>query len=477
MTRSTPLLATLTLLASALSAQPNILFILADDMGYGDVGALNPNSSIPTVHLDRLAREGMTFSDAHSPSAVCTPTRYGIVTGRYCWRSRLKRGVLNGYGTPLIEADRLTVASFLRDQGYRTGIVGKWHLGLGFAKEGKKFDFSKPVSNGPHTHGFDFSHVIPASLDFPPYLYVRNGTITEFPTIEQSAKKFPGFLRKGERAPDLTIENCLDDLAREAAAFIDRESRTEQPFFLYLPLTAPHKPVSPHRRFVGKTKLGPYGDFVVQVDATVGKVLAALDKADLADKTLVIYTSDNGSFMYRQEGGDDHVTDNTIQAYSPGNHTANGELRGTKADIWEAGHRVPFFARWPTKIQAGTVTDTTICLTDFFATAAELIGADIPEGAAPDSYSFSHLMLGQEMHRIRPPVINHSIAGMFAIRRGAWKLVLGNGSGGRQPPRGKAFAKPYQLFDLSQDLAEQNNLIESQAEIAAELEAAFEKIR
>lgn len=477
MTRSTPLLATLTLLASALSAQPNILFILADDMGYGDVGALNPNSSIPTVHLDRLAREGMTFSDAHSPSSVCTPTRYGIVTGRYCWRSRLKRGVLNGYGTPLIEADRLTVASFLRDQGYRTGVVGKWHLGLGFAKEGKKFDFSKPVSNGPHTHGFDFSHVIPASLDFPPYLYIRNGTITEFPSIEQSAKKFPGFLRKGERAPDLTIENCLDDLAREAAAFIDRESRTEQPFFLYLPLTAPHKPVSPHRRFVGKTKLGPYGDFVVQVDATVGKVLAALDKANLADKTLVIYTSDNGSFMYRQERGDDHVTDNTIQAYSPGNHTANGELRGTKADIWEAGHRVPFFARWPTKIQAGTVTDTTICLTDFFATAAELIGADIPEGAAPDSYSFSHLMLGQEMHRIRPPVINHSVAGMFAIRRGAWKLVLGNGSGGRQSPRGKAFAKPYQLFDLSQDLAEQNNLIESQAKIAAELEAAFEKIR
>ncbi|MDP6928415.1 MAG: sulfatase-like hydrolase/transferase, partial [Planctomycetota bacterium] len=212
-------------------------------------------------------------------------------------------------------------------------------------------------------------------------------------------------------------------------------------------------------------------------DATVGKVLAALDKADLADKTLVIYTSDNGSFMYRQESGDDHVTDNTIQAYSPGNHTANGELRGTKADIWEAGHRVPFFARWPTKIQAGTVTDTTICLTDFFATAAELIGADIPEGAAPDSYSFSHLMLGQEMHRFRPPVIHHSVAGMFAIRRGAWKLVLGNGSGGRQLPRGKAFAKPYQLFDLSQDLAEQNNLIESQAEIAAELEAAFEKIR
>ena len=207
------------------------MIILADDMGFGDVQALNPSSNIPTPNLNQLAADGMTFTDAHTPSAVCTPTRYGVVTGRYCWRTSLKRGVLNGYGEPLIQDDRLTIAEFLKDNGYATGVVGKWHLGLGFAKDGDQFDFSKPVSDGPHTHGFDYSYIIPASLDFPPYVYIENGNITEYPELTQQAQKFPAFLRKGERSPDLIMENVLDDIATQAKGFIAKQAVNRLPFF------------------------------------------------------------------------------------------------------------------------------------------------------------------------------------------------------------------------------------------------------
>jgi arylsulfatase A len=461
--------------------RPNIIIILADDMGYGDVQALNPDSKVPTPNLNRLAAEGMKFTDAHTPSAVCTPTRYGLITGRYCWRSPLKRGVLTGYSSPLIEPDRPTVASFLKGQGYTCGIVGKWHLGLGFAKaaDGKQLDFSRPVQGGPDALGFDYSYVIPASLDFPPYVYIRNGRVTETTTVAQPSQSFPAYLRAGPRATDLVMEDVLDHLLDEAAGFIRREAKTPKPFFLYVPLTAPHKPVLPHPRFRGRTELGPYGDFVVQVDEIVGRVLRALDDSDVADNTLVIYTSDNGSYMYRLDdpGATDHTDDETIQAYRAGSHTANGKLRGTKADVWEGGHRVPFFARWPGKIAPGSRCDETICLTDVFATAAEVVDANPARGAAEDSYSMLPLLLGKPPAAARPPVIHHSINGMFAIRDGKWKLVLGNGSGGRQDPRGKPFATPYHLFDMSQDLAERDNIIDDNADVAARLEKACETIR
>ena len=463
------------------AAKPNIVFILADDMGYGDVRALNPESKIPTPNLDRLASEGMTFSDAHTPSSVCTPTRYGLLTGRYCWRTRLKRGVLNGYGEPLIARDRVTVADFLRDHGYRTGIVGKWHLGLGFAKGpgGEGFDFTKPVSDSPNNHGFGSSFIIPASLDFPPYVYIRDGEITGHPLLDQAAQKFPAFLRQGERGSNLNPEDCLDDLLREAVAYIDRESNREEPFFLYFPLTAPHKPVLPHSRFRDKTELGPYGDFIVQVDWIVGQVMRALDAAGVRDNTLVIYTSDNGSFMYRRDdtSDSDHLSDETIQAYRADHHRANHVFRGTKADIWEAGHHVPFFARWPGRIEAGSRNAETICLTDFFATAAEIVGADVPKGAAEDSFSLLPLMEGNTWTTPRAPVIHHSAAGMFAIRDGKWKLVAGNGSGGREEPKGKPFARPYFLFDMSRDISERTNLIGKRPEVARKLEAELERIR
>lgn len=463
--------------------KPNIVLIMADDMGYGDVQALNPDSRIPTPHLNDLAADGMTFVDAHSPSAVCTPTRYALVTGRYSWRSRLKRGVLNGYGEPLIEKDRPTLATLLESAGYETGIVGKWHLGLGFVKDATKkqnngFDFSQPIQHGPNDLGWDFSFIIPASLDFPPYVYIQNHEITRFPSIAESASRFPAFWRKGERAPDFDMADCLDRLTSEATQFIARKAEGDDPFFLYFPLTAPHKPVYPHPRFQGKTELGPYGDFVMQVDATVGEVMKAIDAAGIRKNTLVIYTSDNGSFMYRRDDPEakGHVDDETLQAFRSDRHTSNGLFRGTKADIYEAGHHVPFLVRWPGRVAAGSVSEKTICHVDCFATFADILDVEKPEGHAIDSHSFLPSMTGKAASP-RPGVINHSASGMFAIRDGQWKLIAGNGSGGREQPRGAPFQRPYQLYDLEADVREAHNLIEQRAEVAKIMEQELERIR
>ena len=462
------------------AAKPNIVFVLADDLGYGDVQALNARSKVPTPHLNRLAREGMTFTDAHSPSAVCTPTRYGALTGRYCWRSRLKRGVLNGYSAPLLEPGRLTVAGMLRANGYHTSVVGKWHLGLGFQKGADgQIDYAKPVSDGPNDHSFDDSFIIPASLDFPPYVYIENGRFIELPSIDQPAVKFPGFLRRGPRQPGLEMDDCLDDLTRRAAAVIRERARKEPPFFLYFPLTAPHKPVQPHPRFIGKSGLGLYGDFVMQVDWTVGQVMQSIDSAGIGKNTLLIFTSDNGSFMRRlgPEEKEDHVSDETIQAYNETHHTANGELRGTKADVWEAGHRVPFFARWPGVIAAGSTCDKPTAHVDLFATCAEIAGAKLPDDAAEDSFSWLPLFRGGDWAKPRAPVINHSAAGMFALRSGKWKLIAGNGSGGREAPKGKPFQKPFMLFDLQADVGEQNDLAKAKPKLVERLTAELEAIR
>lgn len=458
---------------------PNIIIILADDMGYGDVQALNSNSKIPTPNLNRLADEGITFIDAHTPSAVCTPTHYGLLTGRYCWRSRLKSGVQNGYGEPLIEVERPTIASLLKKAGYNTGIVGKWHLGLGFQKDtAGSFDFNKPLSYSPNDAGFDFSYVIPASLDFPPYVYIQNKKITEYPSLTEPASEFPAFWRKGERSPQFVMEETMDHLLGQANGFIEENAKKESPFFLYFALTAPHKPVLPHQRFRGKTELGPYGDFVHQVDWTVGEVLKKLDDLNIAENTLLIYTSDNGSYMYRLFPFEtDHVSDETIQAYSETNHTANYVFRGTKADIWEAGHHVPFFVRWPEKFVAKTKVENTICLTDILTTITEIVGVPVPNGSAEDSYSFFNLLNGKNKEYQRAPVIHHSGNGMFAVRKGDWKLVLGNGSGGREIPKGESFVEPYQLFNLKNDISEKNNVIATNPEIALGLENECLKIK
>ena len=461
--------------------RPNIVFILADDMGYGDVQALNPKSRIPTPNLNRLAKEGMSFTDAHSPSAVCTPTRYATLTGRYCWRSRLKSGVQNGYGTPLIEKERPTVASHLKSVGYHTAVIGKWHLGLGFQKDDKgQWDWSKPLDHSPVDLGFDRSLVIPASLDFPPYVYIEGRKITGLPDRVQPRQGFPGYLREGELCSDFSIIDCLDRLTEEAGDHIKNRAKKKEPFFLYFPLTAPHKPVLPHPRFRGKSKLGPYGDFVMQVDWTVGQVMKAVDDADITDNTLVIYTSDNASFMYRETDKEKphHLSDETQQRYFEGDHTANGPWRGTKADIWEGGHRVPLFARWPKEIKAGSICKETVCLVDLFATASDLAKAKLPKPteAAPDSFSWVPLFKGKPGQFRRAPVINHSAAGMFAIRMAEWKLVLGNGSGGRQQPKGRRFTPPWQLFNLKEDPAETTDLSSLKLERVQRMEAALFQI-
>lgn len=473
--------------AQAQIGRPNIVVILADDMGYGDVHALNDESKIPTPNLDQLVTDGLTFTDGHSPSAVCTPTRYGLLTGRYCWRTRLKSGVLGGYSPPLIDADRPTIATMLKSAGYHTGAIGKWHLGMNLPKKSGAdtsawqgdpgIDFGGKIADSPIHRGFDYYFGVSASLDMAPYVYIRNDEFTNLPTEQQKAVSFPHFIRKGPRAKDFVVDEVLDRLTEEAVQFITQQAKKSDPFFLYMPLTAPHKPTQPHKRFQGKTALSEYGDFVVQVDWTVGAVLKAISNAGITNDTLVVYTSDNGSYMFRYDDQrEDHVDDKTIQGYRAANHRANGPFRGTKADVWEAGHHVPFIVRRPGHVQPGTKCSATICLTDLYATFAEIVGVELADNCAEDSLSLVGLASGDKAER-GALVVNHSVNGMFAIRDGKWKLVAGNGSGGREAPRGKPFTKPFQLFDLSADIGETNNVAEQYPEVVERLTDQLEKIR
>ena len=478
---------------TASDTRPNIVVILADDMGFGDVRTLNTESKIPTPHLDGLAAEGMTFRDGHSPSGVCTPTRYGLLTGRYCWRTTLTRGVLGGYSPPLIDESRSTIAGMLQTNGYHTGAVGKWHLGMALPRksdDGKPrgklsqwdgdpgIDFGGVITDSPIHHGFDSYFGVSASLDMAPYVYIRNDRFTMKPSIQQVGVKFPHFVRRGPRAKDFEIDGVLDRLVEEAVGFVTKAAADDKPFFLYMPLTAPHKPTQPHERFRGKTELSEYGDFVAQVDWSVGQVLKSIERAGVEDETIVVFTSDNGSYMHRYDAPDkpDHLDDPAIQGFRATNHRANGPFRGTKADIWEAGHHVPLFVRWPGVVTPSSECSTTVCLTDLFATFADVVEAELAENEAEDSFSLVPLLKGQATER-GGPVIHHSSAGMFAIRDGKWKLVAGNGSGGRQQPRGRPFGKPYQLFDIGADIGERRDLAADHPEIVARLTAKLDTIR
>jgi arylsulfatase A-like enzyme len=465
---------------------PNIIIILADDMGYGDVQAYHSPSDILTPNLNKLSEEGIMFMDAHTPASICTPTRYGLLTGRYCWRSSLKNAVLKGYDPPLIEKGRITIADYLKGKGYVTGIVGKWHLGLGFqqyinqAAGGKVvFDLTKPLHNSPNNYGFDYSFILPASLDFEPYVYVRNYEVVDNEFDSVPTTQFPHFWRAGIKSSSLDFEQVLDDLLVEAQYFIKKEAQSNNPFFLYFSLTAPHKPVIPNEKFEGTSGKGLYGDFVMQIDWTTGEILNMLETLGISNNTLIIFTSDNGSPMYRINSttGPDHVTDETLAYYNVSSHEANGLLRGIKGDTYEGGHRVPFIARWPERIRGGEKVNVTICLTDIFETIIEITEGVKPAGSAEDSYSFMSELFGQRRKYSRPPVIHHSGGkGMFAIRDGRWKMILGNGSGARTKPVGTPFGEPYQLYDLENDLEESTNLIESESEISEKLEAAFFEI-
>jgi len=465
---------------------PNIIIILADDMGYGDVQAFNSKSGIPTPNLNQLSEEGIMFTDAHTPSAVCTPTRYGLLTGRYNWRSSLKKGVLKGYDPPLIKNNRITIADYLKGKGYTTGIVGKWHLGLGFQKDstinkdtGTKINLTKRLTVSPNDYGFDYSFILPASLDFTPYVFVRNYQVVDTTFVAVQTTKFPRFWREGIKSKSLKFKQVLDDLLTEAKGFIKRESETGKPFFLYFALTAPHKPVIPSDKFIGTSGSGPYGDFVSQVDWTAGEIFKLLDQLKISDNTLLIFTSDNGSPMYsiKSATAPDHVSDESLAFYNASHHRANGVYSGIKGDALEGGHRVPFILRWPAKISGGKKINETICLTDIYETIVDVTGGIKPAENAEDSYSFYPIINGEKPSVNRPPVIHHSEKGMFAIRDGYWKLILGNGSGGRTKPVGMPFKEPYQLYNLNNDVKESNNLVDQEGKVAKKLNAELLDIK
>ena len=457
------------------SRLPNIVYILADDLGYGDVSCLNEDSKLQTVHLDRLAKEGMIFTDAHSGSAVCTPTRYGILTGRYAWRSRLKSGVLWGYSRPLIPPERLTVASLLKRHGYRTGCVGKWHLGLGWKltdnripqdnprEKGENVDLSAPIEGGPTALGFDYFFGIPASLDMVPYVYIENDRVTALPDRETGRADAKAFWRKGPTGADFVHEQVLSTLTEKAISFIERHA--DQPFFLYFPLTAPHTPILPTEEFKGKSGTNAYGDFVLQVDWTVGQVLEALERNGLAENTLVIFTSDNGC----------SPAANFKELEAVG-HDPSYVFRGHKADIFEGGHRIPFLVRWPGRVQPGSECDQTICLTDLLATCAAIVGDTLPANAGEDSYDLLPLLLGKATDTpVREATVHHSVNGSFSIRQGKWKLEMCPGSGGWSYPRpGRddlSGLPPIQLYDLEKDVGERRNVFDQHPDVVRELTA------
>lgn len=450
--------------------RPNIVFILADDQGFGDVSALNPDSKIPTPHIDRIAKEGMIFGDAHTSSSVCTPTRYSVLTGRYHWRTHLQKGVLGGFSRPLIDEDRMTVAGFLGEQGYYTACVGKWHLGMnwplkeggtaddggdfsGGYQDGWKVDYTAPIQNGPVDVGFDTFFGISASLDMPPYVYIQDRVPTEPATMEKA------FHRKGPAAAGFEAVDVLPKITAKAVSVIDEQAAAAKdgtPFFIYFPLNAPHTPILPSIEWQGKSGINIYADFTMQVDWTVGQILEALDRNGLAENTLVIFTTDNGCSPQAK-----------FDELRAAGHEPGFIYRGHKADIYEGGHRVPFIARWPGKVQPGSRCDEIVGQIDLFATAAEIVGAEVPGTAAEDSVSFLPLLLG-DGKPIRDSIIAQSIGGYFSIRDGQWKLAVCPGSGGWSDPRpGKEApdAPAVQLFDLASDPGEKTNLANEKPEM------------
>ena len=425
---------------------------------------------IPTPNIDRLASQGMMFTDAHSGSAVCTPTRYGILTGRYAWRTYLRGGVLASYDDPLIAADRLTLPAMLKQQGYATDAVGKWHLGWDWPfrseqmrnkygkghrgcvfqyAEPKDFDWSKPIANGPVTRGFDtyFGTHVPNQ---PPYGFIENDRVVGEPsTMFRKGMAPPAacVVTEGPMVPGHKFEEILPTITRRATDVIATRAAGKQPFFLYFALTSPHEPISPSKEWQGKSGISPVADFIMQTDDTVGQVLQALEKNGVADNTLVIFTADNGHCAYTG-----------LQALLKAGHKPSGPYRGYKADIWEGGHREPFIARWPGKVKPGSVCNDTICLTDFMATSAAIIGAKLPSNAAEDSVNILPDLLGTALGPCREATVHQAANGTLSLRQGKWKLI-----------------QPGQLYDMEVDVAEKQNVAAQHPEVVAKLTGLLQK--
>ena len=464
--------------------KPNIIYVLADDLGYGDISVYNKSSKISTPNIDQLASEGIKFTDAHSSSSVCTPTRYGILTGRYNWRSKLKSGVTNGNSRALILPSRTTVASILQQKDYTTAFIGKWHLGWDWAlknsaiskgrrlnaKDFSKIDFSKPIKNGPNDVGFDYAYGHSGSLDMAPYVYVENGLPTKIPdTITVNKDRYAKW-RKGPTSSDFIHDDVTPNFFRKSFTYIREKAKEEKPFFLYLALPSPHTPILPTKEWQGKSGLNPYGDFVMMLDAYVGQLEKVIKEAGIEDNTIVIFTSDNGC----SPGA------NFKEMAKKGHHPSY-MYRGNKADIFEGGHRVPFIVKWPNEIDKGITSDEIICTTDLMATCANLVGYSLKENEGEDSYDMTPLFKQFKLDKpIREATIHHSINGSFAIRKDDWKLIMCPDSGGWSFPRPtnkKAIDSlpKYQLYHLKSDPGETNNLYATNTEKVAELKTLLTK--
>ncbi len=458
---------------------PNIIYVLADDLGYGDVGAFNPDSKIPTPHLDKLAAQGMIFTDAHTSSSVCTPTRYGILTGRYNWRSRLKQGVLTGKSKALIPSSRTTAASLLKAQGYQTAYIGKWHLGWDWSvvdsvenkgagwniQDFDAIDYAGPITNNPNDLGFDYAYGHSGSLDMAPYVYVENGKATALPdTITENKGKY-SWWRKGPTASDFDHDDVTPNFFRRGIQYVKEHASDEKPFFLYLPLPSPHTPILPTEEWQGKSGLNPYGDFVMLVDDYMGRLTQAVKEAGIEENTMIIFTSDNGCSPAAK-----------IEEMTAKGHYPSYVYRGHKADIYEGGHRVPFIVKWPARVAKGSSSDQTICTTDFVATCAALTGYALQDHEGEDSYSMLPVLDGSQGKKpLREATVHHSINGSFAIRKGDWKLIMCPGSGGWSFPRpndkkAQEGLPRVQLYNLTDDPAEKNNLQAANPEKVAELQ-------
>ncbi|MEO2014141.1 MAG: arylsulfatase [Fuerstiella sp.] len=469
------LLAITTPLSADESNRPNVIVILADDMGIDSVSALNDKLGLKTPAIDQLIREGMSFTDAHSTSAVCSPTRYGVLTGRYNWRSRLKRGIVGKWERPLIQDQRLTLPEMFREHGYDTACIGKWHLGWHWPRKGGgttnklgEIDFTAAVKGGPCDQGFDyyFGDDVP---NWPPYAWRENEKVLGDLTSQMKAGAMVG-VSAGPSVADWDFRAVLAEYSKRWPQYIRDRADQKRPFFLYAPMPSPHTPIAPHEDFRGKSKVSEYADFLIQTDNAVGEMMRALRETNQADNTVVIFTCDNGT--------SDKA--NFAKLDAAGIHL-NEHWRGWKADAYEGGHRVPFVVRWPGRIEPGSQSEQTITLADIMATCADVVGHELRADAAEDSISLLLTLRGKNVAgRLHELVVHHSVSGHFAVRKGKWKLLLCRGSGGWSPPR-EAVANrqdlpPVQLFNLLDDPKETTNLQADHPEVVEQLTADLRQV-
>jgi arylsulfatase A len=380
---------------AAAADRPNIIVILADDMGVDSVSAFNESLGFETPRIDALASEGMVFSDGHSGSAVCTPTRYGLLTGRYSWRSRLKKSIIPKWDAPLIEEGRLTLASMLKEQGYDTAMIGKSHLGWNWPFKSKQavpvgdgkalaklaqqgLDWTAPITGGPLASGFDY-YFGDDVINWPPFVYIENEQVLGTPNSK--TYKVP--------ESEWSEDTVLPTITSKAVSYIETQAKSDEPFFLYFPMTAPHSPITPADDFKGISEISTYVDFVIETDHRVGQILDAVDRSGISKNTLIIFTADNGTSLKHSDKEGIHTKGVDFEV----------NVRGGKSDIWEGGHKVPFIVRWPGQINAGSHNDTPICLTDVLATVAEIVGAKLPDNAAEDSVSLLPALKGDTFDR------------------------------------------------------------------------------